>query len=332
VLTGACGIGRRTLIRTAAKQAGARIIEIDCLRCRSGSLFLRSLANAITTLFADPDELALIQRWSLDQPLTLDQSLSSQPRLIWPATSGKEWTLLPELLALPQQMAEWLNCQIVIVFHHLPHIRSWDRQGKWEAYLREEIQRQSRVNYVLIATIAEPWIHASHLPVIPVPPISNADVEDWITTSLAEAHLALDAPALDLFVSYVQGHLKDAYSLAQRIWFDYHTYGATEPAGIIGAHHVQRSMVELIRDLSSTFEALLLLLPSSQARLLESLALDPTTSPQAQAYIKKHQLSRGGGLQGALNSLEQKGLIYGPLLSYRIALPLLNVWLKQRLN
>jgi len=37
-------------------------------------------------------------------------------------------------------------------------------------------------------------------------------------------------------------------------------------------------------------------------------------------------------LQGALNSLEQKGLIYGPQFSYRIALPLLNFWLKQRLR
>jgi len=91
-------------------------------------------------------------------------------------------------------------------------------------------------------------------------------------------------------------------------------------------------MLALVQDMSCTFEALLLLLPPTQARVLESLALDPTDSPQSSAYIKKHQLSRGGGLQGALNSLEQKGLIYGPKFSYRIALPLLNFWLKQRLR
>jgi hypothetical protein len=67
-------------------------------------------------------------------------------------------------------------------------------------------------------------------------------------------------------------------------------------------------MLSLVHDMSVTFEALLLLLPPSQARVLESLALDPTDSPQSNAYIKKHQLSRGGGLQGALTSLEQKGV------------------------
>lgn len=332
VITGVCGIGRRTLIRAAAKQVGARILEIDCLRCRTGSLFLHSLADALTAAFVEADELMLIQKWSLEQPLTLDQSLPSQPRLVWPATSSKEWVLFQELLALPQQMAEWLNCQVVIVFHNLPHIRSWDRQGKWEAYLREEIQRQSRVSYVLIATIAEPWMYASHLPVIPLPPLTNAELDMWVTASLASADLKLDAAALDLFLSYIQGHLKDATSLAQRIWLDYHTFHAAESPGTIAAHHVQRSMMALVQDMSTTFEALLLLLPPSQARLLESLALDPTASPQSQAYIRKHQLSRGGGLQGALNSLEQKGLIYGPQLGYRIALPLLNFWLRQRLK
>lgn len=332
VITGVCGIGRRTLIRTAAKHVGARILEIDCLRCRTGSLFLRSLADTLTAIFAEPDELALIQKWSLNQPLTLDLSLPSQPRLVWPAGAGKEWVLFQELLALPQQLAEGLNCQVVIVLHNLPHIRLWDRQGKWEAYLREEIQRQSRVSYVLIATIAEPWVYASHLPVVPLPPLSSTELEAWITASLAGEDLQLDSAALELFLSYAQGHLKDATSLAQRIWLDYHAFGLTESPGIIGAHHVQRSMMALVQDMGSTFEALLLLLPPSQARLLESLALDPTASPQAQAYIKKHQLSRGGGLQGALNSLEQKGLIYGPQVGYRIALPLLNFWLRQRLN
>jgi hypothetical protein len=67
-------------------------------------------------------------------------------------------------------------------------------------------------------------------------------------------------------------------------------------------------------------------------RVLESLALDPTDSPHAREYIQKHHLSRGGGLQGALASLEQKGLVYGASHHYKIALPLLAFWLKYRLG
>jgi hypothetical protein len=342
VVTGVPGIGRRTLIRTAAKQEGYRWLEIDFLRCRNAGQFLRFLADGLTQAFSEPHELTKIQQWSLNQPLTLDQTLSSQARLVWPKVTGKEWPLFEGLLALPQQLAEWLNCQVVIVFYNFPHIRSWDRQGKWETHLRQEIQRQNRVSYALVATVAEPWMYASQLPVIPLAPLSDAELEPWIINSLATTGLKFDpdSQALDLFLGYVQGHVKDAITLAQRIWLDdsamihWNQSSTIAPpaSGLIQAHQVHSSMLSLVNDMSVTFEALLLLLPPTQARVLESLALDPTDSPQSNAYIKKHQLSRGGGLQGALTSLEQKGLIYGPQYGYRIALPLLDFWLKQRLR
>lgn len=333
LVAGVPGSGRRTLIRTATKKLGARIIEIDCLRCRNGGQFLRFLADGLTNIFGDPAELALIQRWSVDYPLILEQSLSLEAHLAWPGMAGKEWTLLEVLLTLPQRLAEWLDCQVVMVFHNFPHIRSWDRQGKWETYLRQEIQQQSRVSYALIATVAEPWVYASHLPVIHLQPLSNDDLEPWLVMAMAQAGLKFDpeSQALELFLSYAQGHLGDAIALGQRIWLDNAAFSKNN-LGLIQAHQVHRNMLALVQNIAPTFEALLLLLPPTQARVLESLALDPTDSPQSLAYIKKHQLSRGGGLQGALNSLEQKGLIYGPQLGYRIALPLLDFWLKQRLN
>lgn len=334
VITGVPGIGRRTLIRAAAKQQGSRCLEIDFLRCRNVGQFLRYLADGLTQTFSEPRELAKIHQWSLDQPLTLDQTLASQAQLVWPLTSGKEWPLFEGLLALPQLLAEWLDCQVLIVFHNFPHIRSWDRQGKWETHLRQEIQRQSRVSYALVATVAEPWMYASQLPVISLAPLHDDELEPWIVSSMATAGLQFDpeSQALALFLSYAQGHLKDAITLAQRIWLEHRAIAPTHLSPLIPAHQVHSSILSLAQDMSVTFEALLLLLPPTQARVLESLALDPTDSPQSKAYIKKHQLSRGGGLQGALNSLEQKGLIYGPQFSYRIALPLLDFWLKQRLR
>lgn len=334
VVTGVAGSGRRTLIRNAARRVGSRCLEIDFLRCRNAGQFLRFLADGLTTIFAEPDELTKLQQWSVNQPLSLDQTLSPQARLVWPLGTGKEWSLFQGLLALPQQLAEWCDCQVVILFHNFVHLRSWDRKGKWETYLRQEIACQSRVSYVLVATVAEPWMIASQLPILPLEPLKQSEIQPWIEGSMAMAGLKFDPDtgALELFLHYVQGHMKDAITLAQRIWLDYHTVHVYPAEGLIQAHQVHSSMLALVQDMSVTFEALLLLLPPTQARVLESLALDPTDSPQASAYIKKHQLSRGGGLQGALNSLEQKGLIYGPQLSYQIALPLFHFWLKQRLR
>lgn len=333
VVTGVPGIGRRTLIRSAAKRLGARCLEIDFLRCRSAAQFLRLLADGLVSAFAEPKELATIQQWSLNQPLTLDQSLSPQPRLTWPPAPGKEWPLFEGLLSLPQILAEALDCQVLIGLHNFPHMRSWDRQGKWESHLRQEIQRQSRVSYALVATVATPWMTASALPVIALTPVSDADLQPWLISTLATAGLEFDpdSQALELFLSYVQGHVKDALTLTQRLWLSCCAI-PPDPPGLIQAHQVHSAMLALVQDMAVTFEALLLLLPPIQARVLESLALDPTDSPQAKAYIKKHQLSRGGGLQGALTSLEDKGLIYGPQFGYRVALPLLGFWLRQRLH
>lgn len=347
LLVGAPGIGRRTLIRAAAQKVGARVLEIDCLRTTDADRFLRLLADSMMEVFTSPEELALIQQWSQSHPLVLEQTLAHRPRLVWHRAAGKEWTLFQTLLSLPQLLAEWLDCRVVIVFLNFPHMRSWDRKGKWEDYLRQEIQRQSRVSYALVTTVVEAWVQHSDLHVISLPPLDDRTMQSWIVPTMQTEGLQFDpdSGALDLFLSIVQGHTGDAVSLARRIWLDRHVFinaqtewktlvKPVEAAidGLIEAHHVHRSTLALVEDLSTTFESLILLLPPSQVRVLESLALDPTDKPQAREYIQKHQLTRGGGLQGALAGLEQKGLLYGHQQGYRVALPFLSFWLRQRLS
>jgi hypothetical protein len=332
LLVGAPGMGRRTLLREAARAAHARIIEIDCLRCTSARQFLRQLANRITDCFGAPKEIDLLQAWSVNQPLTIELSPTGQGRMVWHTPVGKEWPLFEALLTLPQILSEKLGGRVVMVFQNFPHIRSWDRQSKWETYLRQVIQDHSRVSYALVSPVGESWVDASPLEVIYLLPLNDAVMEEWVVTAMQGQGLQFSAEdgATPLFLSCVQGHLGDAIALARRIWLDHKAYHYTDCT--IYAHHVHRSMLALVEDISVTFEALVMLLPPSQVRVLESLALDPTDSPQSREYIHRHHLSRGGGLQGALNSLEQKGLIYGPKYGYRIALPLLEFWLKHRLR
>jgi hypothetical protein len=327
LLAGVPGSGRRTLLHQAAQIVGARAIEIDCLRATDSNRFLQLLAEGILSAFRAPIELGLIQRWSSNQPVTLEQSSSSHPRLVWQLDVKAEWSLFQSLLTLPQVLAEWLNCRVVLVFLNFPHVRSWDRSDKWQSYLRQEIQEQTRVSYALIATVAETWVQHSNVQVVLLGPLKHEDVQPWIVDSMSAEGLQFEpeSRALNLFLDYVQGHIGDAIALARRIWLDHRAIQ------LIHAHHIHRSTLGLVEDLSLTFESLILLLPPSQVRVLESLALDPTDSPHSREYIQKHQLSRGGGLQGALASLQQKGLVYGPEYNYRITMPLLAFWLKHRL-
>lgn len=345
MVAGVPGSGRRSLIQWAAQQVGARIINIDCLRATTSSRFLTLLAEGLLGVFAAPQELCLIQAWTQEQPLQWQTISGHRPSLAWKGGMEEEWGIFQSLLRLPQVMAELLDCRVVFVFQNFPHIRSWDRSGEWEAYLRQEVQQQSRINYGIIATVPEPWTDESSLQVMVLAPLFPLEMKVWIEAVMAAKNLAFEREALDLFLDYTQGHLGDAIALARRICLAYQVEALERYQGsasdgqngknrphTIQLQHVHQSMLALIEDRSLTFESLLLLLPPIQARVLESLAIDPTDSPHAKDYVRIHQLSKGGGLQGALSGLEQKGLIHGPKLGYRVAMPLLAFWLKQRLS
>lgn len=338
VLTGVTGSGRRSLIRHAAQQVGARVLEIDCLRATTSSRFLELLAEGILHIFATPAERTLIGQWSAAYPLQLEQS-AHQAHLVWQVSRHDEWLILQALLNLPQVMAEQLSCRVVFVFQNFSHLRSWDRAGRWETYLRQEIQRQNRVSYVVLAITTEDWMESSSVQRVFLFPLQHQELETWVVEVMAAAGLKFEVDALELFLDYTQGHVGDAIALARRICSDYQAFYQDEETefspqfspGLIQLHHVHRSTLRLIADLSLTFESLLLLLPPIQARVLESLAIDPTDSPHSRPYLQKHQFSRGGSFQGALTGLEQKGLIYGAKVGYQVAMPLLSFWLKHRI-
>lgn len=339
MLTGVTGSGRRSLIRYAAQQIGARVLEIDCLRATTSSRFLELLAEGMLHIFAASEERTLIQRWISTYPLELEQPTAHQARFVWQVPLNDEWSLLQALLNLPQMMAEQLNSRVVFVFQNFPHIRSWDRAGRWESYLRQEIQQQNRVSYVVLATTPEDWVESSPVQLVSLLPLQRQQLEMWVVEAMAATGLKFEVDALELFLDYTQGHVGDAIALARRIWSDHRCFYQDEDTRfssqfspqLIQLHHVHCSMLRLVEDLSVTFESLLLLLPPIQARVLESLAIDPTDSPHSRPYLQKHQFSRGGGFQGALTGLEEKGLIYGAKAGYRVAMPLLSFWLKHRL-
>ncbi len=336
LIAGVAGSGRRTLVKWAAQKAGARVITIDCLRATHGDRFLQLLAESLLIAFDRPEEQLKLQELLNDPLVTFELKAQPKPRIVWKLSATAIWSLFQNLLRLPQQMAEWLDCRVAIVLHNFTHIRSWDRKGEWEEYLRREIQLQSRVSYALIATVPEPWMHKLSLHVVELPPLSNDELCEWLEPAMQDKGLRFDlhSTALQLFTEYIQGNLSDAIALTRRIWLDCLTQSNLDSPleFLIQPDQVHRNMIALIEDLAPTFESLIMLLPPSQVRVLESLAIDPTVSPHRREYIQKHQLSKGGSLQGALDSLEQKGLVYGAKYGYRIALPTLQFWLKQRLG
>lgn len=338
LLAGVPGIGRRTLLRYAAATVGARAITIDCLQAVSPERLVDCLFAGIVQACQLPRERQALQEWA--QAIGAEIHWSLPPRL-QVAPEQPPWETFQHLLSWPQRLADSLDYRVVMTLANLPHLRSWDRDGRWEHYLRAEIQHQTRVSYALIATTAEDWAHDRKLEILLLSPLSAAELEPWLRERGDRLGLQWTAEAIRWFSLCAGGHFGESIALARRIWLEalarqsapWHDPATTNGHGLsVSVDWVDRAAIGLMEDLSPTFESLLLLLPDSQVRLLESLALDPTDRPHAREYVQKHRLSRGGGLQGALASLQQKGLVYGPELGYRVALPLMSLWLRHRLG
>ncbi|WNN87569.1 ATP-binding protein [Gloeocapsopsis dulcis] len=328
LIAGVPGCGRRTLVRTAALEVGAIALEVDCIRAIEGRQFVQLLAEAISQNF----DSTLIQTWvntiAKDLFVVHVEENSNKLRLADSLTPKQLWQAFERLIQLPQLLAEVVNKQVLLILQSFPHLRLWDRNGEWENTLRREIQSQTRVSYVLIATIAE-ITHTEDYPleVVELTPLADEVLAVWAREILHTQGLTFDSrsPALEIFLHAVQGHIGDAMTLIRRL-----VIHRTDE--LIRDEQVYQAIQGLLQDLSITFESLLMLLPASQVQLLECLALDPTSKPQSREYIQKHGLSRGGSLQGALTALQHKGLIYGSEQNYRLALPFFALWLRQRLS
>lgn len=333
LIAGVPGSGRRTLVRRAAEEINAKILEVDCIRATDSQRFLQLLCEGINHTFKSAASLAIVEEWLKGEAKEL--FIRTENRRIKPQHFTKveeQWLAFKLLIELPQKIAEIIEWQIVVILHGFPHIRSWDRQGKWESFLRNEIQAQTAVSYVLVATIAEINLDTTkennNLEIIKLTPVADEIVAAWVHEVLHQEGLMFDArsQALKIFLNAVQGHIGDATALVRRLCC------LRVENQLISEKEIEQSIQELLSDLSTIFESVLILLPANQAHLLECLALDPTEKPQSGNYIKKHYLARGGSLQGAIAGLQHKGLIYGAELGYKIALPLFALWLRQRLS
>ncbi|MEB3179313.1 MAG: ATP-binding protein [Nostocaceae cyanobacterium] len=332
LIAGVPGSGRRTLVRRAAQEVGAIVLEVDCIRATDGERFIQLLGETISQNL----EAQFIQEW-IDTigkeffAFYLEEN-GGKIKLLRSLNQKQLWQAFELIISLPQQLAQVLNKRIVLILQSFPHIRSWDRHQLWEATLRREIRSQTSVSYVLIGTIAEVSHHSSDLE-YPLETVSLFPLQNEVLALLAREILHSQglifdsrSPALQMFLEAVQGHIGDAMALIRRLQTLPH------PEGLIDEQQVEQAIQGLLKDLSIVFESLLMLLPANQVHLLESLAIDPTDKPQSREYITKHGLSRGGSLQGALSGLQHKGLIYGAEQGYRLALPLLALWLQQRLE
>ncbi|BAY14242.1 ATP-binding protein [Calothrix sp. NIES-2098] len=342
LITGVPGSGRHILIQQASRQAYVKVLKIDCIQAINKETFIKQLCQGIIHTFKGEEALNRIQKWHINIAKNLfDLNFDANNRLqLGLAQSQNKLTghekdkflfqAFGVLIKLPQELAEALKQRIVLILENFSHIRSWDRKDHiWENFLKNTINKQQLVSYVVVATISEVNIktgvdenNQSTVVHINLSPLKEDSLICWLN----KRELSFNEEGLKLFLNTVEGHLGDTQTLVRRLEA---TYAPNEQ---IGTEQVQKVVDDLLKDLSVVFESLLLLLPPSQVQVLECLALNPTETPFSRQYTQKHNLLRGGSLQSAILGLQEKGLLYNSEEKYRITLPLLTQWIKKRLK
>ena len=64
LIAGVPGSGRRTLVRRAATEVGAKIIEVDCIRATDGQRLTQLLCEGISQAVKSPQAIECLQQWT----------------------------------------------------------------------------------------------------------------------------------------------------------------------------------------------------------------------------------------------------------------------------
>jgi hypothetical protein len=351
LITGVPGSGRYTLVTQAIKKIGARLIEIDCIKATSElnliNLLIKNIYKAFGKRYEDTinqklskilENKEIIKKYSSINDISIVQILPE-------TNSNLLWETFKLIVNLPEQIIENPKDRVVIFLNQISHIRSWDRRKKslngWEEYLRNQINQNEQVSYLILETVSELEELESDITdgmnyykafpncpvkVIQLKPLHNYSIMNWISNTLNKSDLNITKDGIDEIVGLVKGHIGSVESLIKRLKL------ICKPKTIINKPQVENAINDVLDDLSVVFESLLLMLPASQLQLIECLAIEPTGKPHSKKYRDKYNLDKGGTLQGAIKGLQQKGLIYGAEDNFQLTLPLFATWIKNNLK
>ena len=367
LVAGPPGSGRHFLVKVAATHGvGLSFLsfEVDCLQASNTRSFVELLCKAIDSskVLTVQEQRATMQTWlnSQDAQILWIHDETGKLNLQLDETSPLELELaLETILQFMQELAEKLCQRILIFFRNFTHTHAWETDETWELRLRLRIKELPDVLYVLIGTIGEleddmhrlstqskdSEVHelrqslkklyeSGELQAVKLGPIGNEYLASFADTALAEAKLMFNPldGSLDTFLNIVDGSFGDAVLLIDRLIARQDEYPEkTDDMRQIRVEQLSEVAKYWLEEQQAVYETILLMLPPRQAKLLTCLALDPTDKPHSRSYIERHNLYKGGAIQGALLGLKKKGLLYNVHKGvYKFTLPLLRLWIHWR--
>lgn len=328
-------VGKTGLIKHAFHQIkqqnkDAVCIYLDIFHTQNQYDFIQELGRAII------EEKMLDKRTPLDKVLSyfslwrpvvsLDPITCSPNISVTFERSQSEYTL--------KSIFDYLkNCgkEVYVAIDEFQTIADYPEQGT-EALLRSYIQFIHNAHFVFAGSKEHLMSEMFFSPKRPfyqstsslsLQPIYEEIYYDFASRFFQAKKGSLDAAVFHQLYEQFDGYTWYLQSVLNRLY--------ESEKDVTDYQQVREAILRILKDRYSQYETLLSFLTANQFNLLKAIAQELSVSqPQAQGFLRKHELPSASSVKKALDVLRDKDLVYQSSQGYIVYDRFLDLWLRHR--
>lgn len=332
--------GKSSLVFRAAQRAvrgGALVAYCDLMRTPTKEQFAAALARTIHGDLASPAERTAEAALRLFRGLRVQPSIEVASDGTWrfgfhaARRSSDIADTIERLLELPAEIAAERKKRVVLVFDEFQEIVALDKH--FPNLMRSIFQLQPEVGHVYLGSKrhvldsifsdrnAAFWRSAHRIELGPIP---RRKFASFLKRRFAQTDREITRDALERLLAITRGHPYATQELAHFTW------EAVPEGRFAYVDDVEAALDQVLRSEHNHFTALWEDASRGQRLVLLALADDPTPSPYADDYRRRHDLPPTATLQTALRGLVNKEIAgRDDEGAYAIVEPFLGEWLRR---
>jgi hypothetical protein len=331
--------GKSSLVLRAAQEAlsaKALVAYCDLMKTPTKERFAAALAKTIYTDLASPVGLAFERAADLFRGLRIRPTMEVDPTdgsLRFSFSPGRRKSDIDEtierLLELLGELAADRRRPVVMIFDEFQEIVTLD--PKFPNLMRAVFQAQPEVSHVYLGSKRhilerifndrnEPfWRSAKQMEIGMIPAQVFAP---FIRDRFLSSDRAITEDALERLLELSGGHPYGTQELAYFLW------ELLPPGGEASIAQLEVAIARVLRSENNHFAQIWDEAPYPQRLAMLALAAEPTTSPYAADYHRRHDLPASPTLQTALKGLIHKEIVGRDSAgAYEVIEPFLAEWL-----
>jgi uncharacterized protein len=241
---------------------------------------------------------------------------------------------LEDALAAVRRLAEVKGRPVVLVFDEFQQIAEWDKDHHAEAVARTSIQHFERVACVFAGSerhLLQQMFSDRARPLFklaapfPVGRLSREELAPWLEERFRDTGPGLDPDATQALLTIGAGHPGATQYLSHFVW----ELASARGASRVTTQVVNDALVQAVEAGDTIYGTTYARLTTAQRQVLAAIAGEPTSSPTAAPYLRRHRLPSKSTVNQAVGSLTEKGDLERQDGTYLVSDPLFGVWVRR---